>query len=345
MVVVACVVRASAISGRGVAISAILAASACGPGAADADDGDPTTEGATSSATTTDDNGPLPSSSDGDDSTQGEVDEDSGGSIAALCDGSDSIRLAAMQLSGGKGEAPYSRLREDNGTHFIYVTGTCRFFVFGEIEGAVDRVYEGQLSQADEQQLATDFAYSAWPTAHWQRLVEDGDTSQVIFFDGLGAFQCDASCDGNPAFATTRHAFRTWVPHLQELGTPITAPVRIAYRLSDADDDALPWPLDQPIQSLDYDPRGPYERGTGALVDDLDDAAALWSLPERSGDVDDDEHGLAVVSDDAYFDYEIRDTTPLEDDRGLVLVPEPCAEDDLCLDGASCDDGWCRYGL
>jgi hypothetical protein len=258
---------------------------------------------------------------------------------AEICDGSEGLRLA-MVLGGGGLVA--NEIEREIGFRYLYVLGTCEYFVLPNDDagapwpdartGVMDVATEEQLSRALDYGHLADIA-GAWDTEG----LSDGSTLSVS--DGTLTVACYGGCESGPAGAQALWAEMGWIDALWAEGQAYEGPLRVSViGWVDATLDELPaaWPLPIDPWSIarngDTDPAP--EAGETVLIDDASQAATLRELRRqyRDDDLPDDvpnaltAYGHLTFGDAGgqdLFQLWMRDSLPVEDDAGLIALPQP----------------------
>ncbi len=257
-----------------------------------------------------------------------------GGQPVSLCDGSPHLRLGALALPAPSRTPPGQQVMWDNGAHFVYIDGYCRYWAL--LPGQLWSETRSGLLQPDEaQRLARELHYTNWPTWAGQWIPDNAaaDASPFVFYPSLDEKQtivCHGLCDGPPVPQGLRELatrYRTEIRRLWEHGTAVDGSVRVvAVRARASDYAGVPhfeWPLASlNLGSLAIDEQEAVGMtyGMGLLIEGAD-AAALRELRRQyvESQVFKNTFHLPVV-DRAGSRYKLflRDSIPLEDSRGLV---------------------------
>lgn len=255
-----------------------------------------------------------------------------------ICDGSAGLRLA-MVLGGGGLVA--NEIEREIGFRYLYVLGTCEFFALpGDADapwpdartGIIDRETEEQLSRALDYGHLSDIA-GAWDTGG----VADGTTLSVT--NGVQTVACYAGCEDAPPHAQALWSELGWIDTLWTAGQPLEGPLRVSViGWADSTLDELPvaWPLptDPWTIALDGDVDPPPEAGATVLIDEASEVATLRELRRqyREDDLPDGipnaltAYGHLTFVDDGgqdVFQLWMRDALPIEDESGLIALPQP----------------------
>lgn len=291
---------------------------------------------------------PDPGSSSGSDSgTSGgseTLDPDSTGTTtgdegwAEICDGSEGLRLA-MVLGGGGLVA--NEIEREIGFYYLYVLGTCEYFVLPSEDGARwPDAHTGVLDPATEEQLSLAIDYGAladiagsWSTGD----VADGST--LLVSDGTHTVACYAGCEDGPAGAQALWSQLTWIDTLWSAGEPYAGPLRVSvigWVDATLDELPVPWPLatDPWSIALDGNMDPPPEPGQTVLIDDTEDVATLREIRRqyREDDLPDgvpnalQAYGHITFTNEGgqdLFQLWMRDSLPIEDEVGLIPLPQP----------------------
>jgi hypothetical protein len=317
-------------------VSFLLLAAACrgdepgvGTGAPDPDSGTGSGSGSETSGTATTGSETLDPDSTG---TTGEA------GFARICDGSPGLRLA-MVLGGGGTVA--NEIEREIGFFYLYVLGTCEYFALPAEGSALwPDAHTGTLDPATEEELsrALDYGHLADVAGSWDTAgVSDGST--LLVSDGVRTMACYAGCEDGPEGARALWAELGWIDELWAAGEPFSGPLRlsvIGWVDSTIDELGGPWPLAIDPWSIardgNVDP--PPEAGETVLLDDADDVATLRELRRqyREDDLPQDvinalqAYGHLTFLDAGgqdLFQLWMRDSLPIEDENGLIDLPEP----------------------
>ncbi len=150
-----------------------------------------------------------------------------------LCDGSNGLRLAyRVQAPIGR-ITPGEQVMAENGYDFLYLDGTCRYWVFPRKDyESSDDIWEdvvtGTLSAQQEQDLKTDLHVGEWHQWNKQTFVQRGtfDMSTETFWIPTAAFQCEGDC-GSKRRRRIESNVRSWIRTLAEQGTSVNGPLRV----------------------------------------------------------------------------------------------------------------------
>jgi hypothetical protein len=276
-----------------------------------------------------------PSGSSGEPGSTGD-DPTGGDDWTVICDGSDGLRLAMALGGGGLIE---NELERALGFKYLYVLGTCEYYVLPSIEGVrwpdartgvIDKATEEALSRAIDYGGLAGIAGS-WGTDN----VSDGST--LLVSDGAVTVACYAACEQGPAAAQALWIEqKVWTDKLWEQGEPLLGALRISVVGSpgaamEPAFDPEPWPLAAEPWSLaaeeSVDTNYPTVR-----IDSGDDLETLRELRQKYREDDEPPanslymHGHLQFHDMAgvdLFRVWIRDSLPIEDDDGRVALPSP----------------------
>jgi len=247
---------------------------------------------------------------------------------AQVCDGEPGVSLAAY-MAPNYGQSVGAAVTIELGEGFLYVDGSCRYWVWQTHEVAAFRT--GSLSATELTEMLGDLAFGEWDAldAIW-----DGggaDASYQVFYSRNRAFACQGGCSGAPAPA--RQAFDAgirWRGLLWEKGTPLLdTPMRVAPFREEAEDPTLPfghvatpWPFDVPPADVPPWLAGSREPGSGYLVDDPQVAAAIRRERDNAALRHPTRHGLWFGPYEGhYYGFGAREVLPIEDARGSIPRP------------------------
>jgi len=258
-----------------------------------------------------------------------------------ICDGTNEIRFlfTTARLWSGPGEVIFL----ENGAGLVIVDGKCQFWAQGERRW--DDLKTGQLSPDEERELAERIRYAEWPSVKgvWPGNPTNYDVPVLRFSDGRNTVECVQDCDlpeTPAAVLAMRDQIGDLARWLLERGASATGPVRIMVEENGPEGPSytvpmtVAWPLQSVSPAEVAIPVSSYDVLTGAgnttLVTDAADAAALRALRE---DYRSEKYGVWFydfipirVHDpgaDKVPEYLLwfRDTTPFEDERGLIDFP------------------------
>jgi hypothetical protein len=229
---------------------------------------------------------------------------------AAFCDGSDDLRLGMW--------TPwqfYDSFSAPFGGEFAFVDGACNYVASIHPDAGI---VTGVLDAAHVVELARDVGYAriAEFSGHLDAICFEGAYS--VIRDGSNEFGCGCECDeGTPEdLVAAELASRRWIARLAAEGTAPTGPVR-AMAVKDSNPpyiDARPWPLERPITDIleDQDTRGWDD--AGAVIDDVEDAAALRALRPTEMALG---SAIYVVEGGQQYTLSLRDELPAATDAAI----------------------------
>lgn len=255
---------------------------------------------------------------------------------AEICDGSEDLRLA-MTLTGG-GSVGNELVREI-GFHYLYVSGTCEYWVLPTLEdapwpdtrrGTLDLEAERALSQA------LDYGNLAELAGEWG--IDEGDGAVLLVSDGTDTVTCHAGCETGPEAAQALWTeFFARIDPLWEDSEPYLGPLRISvvgWVDSVIDELGVPWPLERDAWSIatDGDAKPGPEAAPSMLIDDPEEVAFLRELRRQYREDDllpnipNALHAyghLSFTSESGQdlFQLWMRDALPLEDGSGRIELP------------------------
>jgi hypothetical protein len=205
---------------------------------------------------------------------------DAGAVDRRICDGSSSIRLAfAYQVNVARA-FPFTGMLYDLGGDFLYVDGTCRYWI-QQTSATVDdfvlwRPYrEGELTLDQELRLHDAIEYddiAAGPASSSCKQLGTVDQSAAMLYDGAEVLTCRGSF-----IVSADWPLRD---ELYAAATPVTGPVRIQVGLDAINPNApvYEWPLDVGIDEYSV-----AEGETRSFrIDDDESIAALRDLRIRA---------------------------------------------------------------
>ncbi len=262
------------------------------------------------------------------------IDADASVAPRTLCDGSDGLRLYVF-IGGGGPTEPGRQVLIENGFSFILVDGHCRYWV-KSAENDYEELRTGVLDADTLAEFVADFRYDRWPELNrvepYGAPVPDG--GNVIFLDPETSITCQTVCSGAstpPDVEAMALANNTWNTRLWQAGEDVFGDVRISVIESSRDPASLPpgttlplWTLSTPIESIAVSAADALALGfgDGVLITGAD-AEALRVM--RQGFLDSGAPGssmlVAAGGGGQLYEVSVRDTTPFEDGRGLVVMP------------------------
>lgn len=257
---------------------------------------------------------------------------------AQICDGSNELRLAMVLGGGGLVDHEIER---EIGFRYLYVLGTCEYFVLPSIDGVpwpdartgvIDPATEEELSRALRYAGLADVAGS-WSTGG----LSDGTT--LLVSDGTHTVACYGGCEDGPAGARALWSELGWIDVLWAEGEGYAGPLRISvigWADATLDEVGVQWPLPMDPWSIaidgEIDPAP--QAGETLLVDDPEQVATLRELRRQYREDDLLEgipnalhaYGHLTFTDEGgqdLFQLWMRDSLPIEDATGLIPLPQP----------------------
>jgi hypothetical protein len=304
-------------------LSLLLLASAC----ADDDPGTGTGAQASTTGFETEGSSTLDPDSTG---TSGEPD------WARICDGSAQLRLAMVLGGGGLIE---NEIEREIGFRYLYVLGTCEYFVLPDIDGAPwPDARTGVMDPATEEDLSRALGYAdlAEIAGHWT--TEDFfDGTTLLVSDGTHTVSCYAGCEQAPPEASALWSELGWIDVLWAEGEAYAGPLRVSvigWADATLDELGVSWPLPMDPWSIAID--GAVEpapqAGQTVLIDDPAQVATLRELRRQYRDDDLPvgvpnalhAYGHLTFTDEGgqdLFQLWMRDSLPIEDEAGLIPLP------------------------
>lgn len=229
-----------------------------------------------------------------------------------LCDGSTDVRLAATTFDYFLG----SPLRSQNGMSFLYVEGSCQFFVQTEGEFAPTR--SGTLDAADEAFVSEVLGYADWSSFAGSYVSGVQDAS-VLTLRREGADAVRVTCDGCSLAPSTPAALAELQRRLPSLlgtlwarGSDLSGSVRFVVLADGASGGGASWPLPE-FDLSELATKGWLPPGT--VTDTPAQATALRAL--RAYAVGSQLHVYDLSG--AQYRVVLRDVLPIEDSLGNVL--------------------------
>ncbi|MCG8555442.1 MAG: hypothetical protein MJD61_09180 [Proteobacteria bacterium] len=261
-------------------------------------------------------------------------------SIELICDGSDTLRLTIGTGGGGAIDPTHAVLWEHGS--FLFVQGDCSYWV-PQIGSRAQHYRTGTLNSADAAELAEAFEFGRWEAlglvGMWQPRYGDFDIGDYRYYDGQNLIVCTRGCgdESTPAAVMRmRDSYGSWIVRLNKSGHDIDGPLRITatdrYNWPAVTVPRATWPLDWALTDIAV----PWEEvhaqppmfGTSRLISNPKEVVALRAIWDEylSG-----QHGElwepAIPFEDPHspqvktFAVVMRDTTPFENERGLIEWP------------------------
>jgi len=248
-----------------------------------------------------------------------------------VCDGTPNLRIFMGVVGGGSWQfpPPGRQVLYDNGTYLL-VDGECRFWARGP--DPWDDVRTGVLDGVLLAQLLEDVRHERW--ADLEGIYAPGggyDTPDILFADTETFVVCVMGCSLGAVpedVAAMRDALSPWRLRLWSYGTPVGGDVRVmAIRTPPPLYlEGLPtstWPATTPIEDLavEYTEASSLGYGAGHL---LTGAGAEIMRSLRRSYVSGVHGGFwyrylpILEADGTFYEVAVRDTTPYEDERGLI---------------------------
>lgn len=243
-----------------------------------------------------------------------------------------------MVLGGGGLVA--NEIEREIGFYYLYVLGTCEYFVLPAEAGARwPDAHTGVLDPATEEQLslAIDYGALADIAGSWGAGEADGTT--LLVSDGTHTVACSSGCEDGPAGAQALWSQLSWIDVLWSAGEPYAGPLRVSvigWVDATLDELPVPWPLatDPWSIALDGDVDPPPQAGETVLIDDAEDVATLREIRRqyREDDLPDgvpnalQAYGHITFTNEGgqdLFQLWMRDSLPIEDAMGLIPLPQP----------------------
>lgn len=267
--------------------------------------------------------------------TAGADSSEESGDELAICDGSHEIRLAVSRRGGG----PDVELMREIGTEYLYVLGTCEYWVLGLHAQPVwpDARY-GILDEPTVSALAAELEYYEWDRLRgaWGTSTPIADATTLLLHDGSSTISCYSDCNDSAEVAEISQRASSWIHVLWDGAQPVEGGLRaIAYSYPTmADPSFRTWPLSWPISQIaKTSSEHVYQEGSGVVIDDAEDAATLraWRSDYRDGTIPREfantltQSGLLMFidSENVGTNFWMRDSIPIENDRGLIPIPLP----------------------
>ena len=247
---------------------------------------------------------------------------------ASLCDGSDDVILAhfaAPQLGRQFGAAVGVEL----GAGFLYVIGTCDFWVWQALEPGPFR--RGHLTEQDMVEMLADLRYDSWSQLEGRWGSGGADTPDHVMYSRTTGLVCNGGCPSAPVEA--QEAYRAainWRATLWERGEPMHgSAVRVApFARRDEDptlrfdQTAIPWPFNFDAQTLSQWLGAADTAGTSRVVSD--EAAIIAINDAREAAIARQRSPSSLwfgPFENFYYGFTAREVLPFEDEHGLIAPP------------------------
>ncbi|GEM_PF-2200868 len=276
--------------------------------------------------------------------TTGTPTESTGGdSWRRICDGSQVLRMALVLTGGGLLE---TELFREVGFNYLYVRGDCRYWALDQVgRPPWQDTRTGVLTLEQEEALSRSLLYDRWPELEGKYPAGGYyDAGFLMAYDGKHAIwcRCDTEITGPAELSdgTFTTNVESWWEELWTQGDPIDGgALRVILtkieRATPVDTCAQPaWPFAwDPDEIAVPQESSSGEWGQSARIDDpvRVDEFRMLRTTYRDGDVPMECNPLLQVGmlsfqhEDPTIAYTLvmRDSVPLEDDRGLIQIPKP----------------------
>ncbi|HEY0714486.1 MAG TPA: hypothetical protein VGF45_17510 [Polyangia bacterium] len=242
---------------------------------------------------------------------------------AGLCDGSSQMVFTFVREGGGQAGPT---LMIENGHVFFHVRGDCRYWVSPGnrigIRGDLADVKTGVLTTDDVAALESLLAAGRFDEHagrdYWGSVVDTGP--DTIWRRGQ-RLSCNAFCFWKTDQPELHRLFSSLLEQIfvwADAGTSVTGDVRIVVvAQGTGTSDATLWPLADPMANF-VEPN-PYSVGPGhGHLVRQPDAEVLRSLRRRVVSAREPYIAVRATVDGPAHVLHVRDTTPLEDARGLI---------------------------
>ena len=253
-----------------------------------------------------------------------------GSASAGPCDGTGGIRRA-IAVSGQVGRAlSYSAVQLELGYQYIYVDGTCRYWVSPTWSGGSlavwGAIHEGVLTSEEASQIGNSIRYGDTGAFSTQcpSSTSVHDSPPIYLYNGEQVEVCW------PDAELIQSALLQWnklFPSLYSRGTPVDGALRIEVGISSVLPTWVPtysWPIESSIEDFVVDPQFANAVGVSFKIEDAASVAALLSL--RSQFIKDCEslntagRGIPLSAGYSLF---MREELPFTDVHGLFAPVQP----------------------
>lgn len=245
-----------------------------------------------------------------------------------LCDGSEGVILAhfaAPQLGRQFGAAVGVEL----GAGFLYVIGTCDFWVWQALEPGPFR--RGHLTDQDMVKMLADLRYHSWTQLEGRWDSGGADTPDHVMYSRTTGLVCNGGCPSAPIEAQEAYAAAiNWRATLWDRGEPMHgSAVRVApFQRRDEDptlrfdQTAIPWPFNFDAQTLSQWLGAADTAGTSRVVSDEAAIIAIHNAREAAIARQSPTSSLWFGPfENFYYGFTAREVLPFEDEHGLIAPP------------------------
>jgi hypothetical protein len=247
-----------------------------------------------------------------------------------LCNGDPAVRFAYQAVGGGQ-SLPGSQVVFENGSLYLLVTGGCHYWTMRDRQSDLR---EGDLSPAQAAELAHELRLGSWSDLdrEYVRPLCDGGDDLFRFDDRQVAIRSRCSApDTSSSVQWLTQAAGAASQRAYDRGAPVSGPVRfvlvseLGTWSSNVEGRAAPWPLsiDPASIALSYEAATRYEYGSSQIATS-GDAAVLRQIRRdffASGGGPFSGGFIPILGPGgARYQLFVRDSIPLEDDRGLLDV-------------------------
>jgi len=249
--------------------------------------------------------------------------------IGRICDGSDEIRLAIVYDGQIDRQLAYSAVLHELGSWYLYVDGSCRYWLSPTWAGSSDRfaswrpIHTGVLSPDEEQSIAESVEYrKASPTiGQCPAGTMTVDSPLIRIFDGVATIRCWPDAE---AIRAAQSFWFVEFPRLYDKGLAVEGPLRLEVGPiygPQPGQTSFPWPLSSPIDGFVVEAGQHHVPGVSRVVDDPSQSVALRTL--RDSYISEGEKlnlpsgGIQIEGGYTLF---LRDDLPFTDQDGLFLL-------------------------
>lgn len=193
-----------------------------------------------------------------------------------------------------------SRYEVANGTDFLFIDGSCRYW-----SGRGPQVMTGTLDGEQLEAINAELLTADWPSIDGEYVMGCCDGESIgLARDSVRATRYDGPT-ASATFLSLQESARAWADLLRRSGARVApeSPLRLELVRTTPTGTARPWPLEEPLSDL----VGPTERSATVHVFEGTDAAALRAL----------ENGV-FTDGTVYASTLVVDIVPFADEEGCL---------------------------
>jgi hypothetical protein len=256
-----------------------------------------------------------------------------------ICVGSTELKLGALTLPPVGRLGPGEQVAVENGSSFLYVDGTCRYWVQTNRHSlAWESSRSGVLDDAGQQRVLESLQYGRWAEwdGDWSPPNGADDAAPLILYQGPAGqplIACRGMCMGDPVPADLQAVAKGFEPLLDLLWTQaqdVQGPIRFVVVSHPSTDNEVPlrWPLDSlDPASIAISPQdaSTMAYGMGRVTSTEEEAGAFRALRQEFRMTPNARFTPHIPVQDAAgnrYRFHMRDALPLEDERGLIGRPQ-----------------------